>query len=259
MTRSALPNLLHMQSLSVVRKYELDIALKYFPEATSSQPIRLLELGAGTGQQAKYLTDRGYQVLAIDLPSSSYKEARVFPVVDYDGKNIPAPEGEFDVVFSSNVLEHVKSIDTVLAETYRILKPTGRAIHIIPSPACRIWSIPAHYVWLARRIIARLAATFSQRKTTVPRTPQSGKEWAGTILPLRHGERGNTLTEIYYFSQTYWSGKLKAHGFKVERIIGNGIFYTMANAVGTHLPLKHRETLSGILGSSCLIYIATKN
>lgn len=260
MTQNALPNQVHLHSLALVRKYELDIALKYFETSASSHPCRLLELGAGTGQQAQYLANLGYQVSAIDLPGSSYKDARVFPITDYDGENIPAAAESFDIVFSSNVLEHVVSIDAVLAETHRVLKPGGLAIHIIPSPACRIWSIPAHYVWLVRRIIAKLAATANlQSATGAPRTPHSGKEWAGTFFPLRHGERGNTLTETYYFSRAYWNKKFQAHAFKIDKIIGNGIFYTMANAVGTVLPLKNREALSRILGSSCFIYIIRKN
>lgn len=249
-----------MRSLSLVRKYELDIALKYFPIAASGKPCHLLELGAGTGQQAKYLADLGYEVSAIDLPSSSYKDVRVFPITDYDGEKIPVADESFDVVFSSNVLEHVISINAVLAETRRILKPGGLAIHIIPSPTCRIWSIPAHYVWLARRIMAKLTATANpQSATGAPRTPQSRKEWIGTFFPLRHGERGNTLTETYYFSRAYWNKKFQAHAFNINEIVGNGIFYTMANAVGTALPLKNRETLSRILGSSCFIYIISKN
>lgn len=260
MTQNILPNQVHMQSLSLVRKRELDIALKYLPSTASEQPCRLLELGAGTDLQAKYLADLGYQVSAIDLPSSSYKDARIIQITDHDGEKIPAANEEFDIVFSSNVLEHVVSIDAVLAETHRILKPGGLAVHIIPSPSCRIWSIPAHYVWLTRRVMAKLLATTNPQKTTgTPRTPQSGKEWVGTFFPLRHGGRGNTLTETYYFSRTYWNKKFQAHGFKIKKIVGNGIFHTMANAMGMTLPLKSREALSQILGSSCFIYVITKS
>ncbi len=260
MPESLLPSLVHMQSLQLIREHELDIALKYFPPTSSSHPCRLLELGAGTGQQAKFLTELGYCVSAIDLPSSSYKDARIFPIANYDGEKIPFDSEQFDVVFSSNVLEHVISIDKVLAETYRILVPGGLAVHIIPSPACRIWSIPAHYVWLARRILAKLTAAANPQKTAdVPRTPQSGKEWIGTFFPLRHGERGNTLTEVYYFSPIYWRKKFQAQGFGVNKIFGSRIFYTMTNAMGSALPLRSRKSLSHILGSSCFIYVITKD
>lgn len=260
MSDNILPSQAHMDFLWLIRKYELDLALEYFPVASETNPYRLLELGAGTGQQAKYLSELGYQVSAIDLPSSSYKDARLFAIKDYDGKNIPAADEEFDIIFSSNVLEHVIHIDEVLKETCRTLKPNGIAIHIVPSPSCRFWSIPAHYIWLMRRIFSKFEGAFTQKKpTTPPRTPQSGKEWIGTLFPLRHGERGCTVTEPYYLSQHYWKRKFETHGFKVKKIASNNIFYTMSNGMGTHLPLNKRRKLSSIFGSSCFIYITGKN
>lgn len=261
MLEPSLPNQVHMQSLWLTRKYELDIALKYFPDIADKTPCHILELGAGTGQQAKYLSELGYTVSAFDLPSSSYRDARIFTIKEYDGRNIPTDSEVFDVVFSSNVLEHVAYIDEVLAETYRVLKPGGLAIHLIPSPACRIWSIPAHYIWLARRVFSRLAvkARTGPADDTRPRTPQSRKEWIGTFLPLRHGERGNTLTEVYFFSKKYWTQKFKSKNFIIKETSSNGIFYTMANATGTSLPLKYRKILSTFLGQSCHIYVIKKN
>ena len=83
MSSPVTPGQTHMQALWQVRKYELEIALNYFPPTTPENPVRVLELGAGTGQQAQYLTDYGYTVTALDLPSSSYRETRVFDVGEY--------------------------------------------------------------------------------------------------------------------------------------------------------------------------------
>lgn len=260
MTRSALPNQSHMQALWQTRKHELESALEYFPTVSYGQSCRVLELGAGTGQQAQHMSNLGYQVSALDLPSSSYRDARQFPIDEYDGENLPFPDETYDVIFSSNVLEHVVSIEKLLSEMHRTLKPGGMAIHLIPSPTCRIWSIPAHYIWLTRRVISRLA-TLTNRTTEadIPRTPQSGHEWIGTFFPLRHGERGNTLTEIYYFSKSYWIGKFRTNNFNLHTVTGNGLFYTMANATGNKLSISTREKLSRALGSSCLIYVMTKS
>ena len=63
-----------------------------------------------------------------------------------------------DVVFSSNVLEHVAAIDAFLDETARVLKPEGRAIHILPTPAWRGWSMLTYYGWLAKRVLGLIAA-----------------------------------------------------------------------------------------------------
>lgn len=261
MTKKNLPNQSHMQSLEQARKHELESAFEYFPQVSHGQPCRVLELGAGTGQQARQMSNLGYQVSALDLPSSSYKDARQFPIDEYDGENLPFTDETYDVIFSSNVLEHVVSIDKLLSEIHRTLKPGGMAVHLIPSPACRLWSILAHYIWLMRRVTSRLMALTQNaaEASDVPRTPQSRREWLGTLFPLRHGERGNTLTETYYFSKFYWLEKFRSNNFNVHTVSGNGLFYTMANVTGTKLSISCRKNLSRTLGSSCLIYVMTKN
>jgi SAM-dependent methyltransferase len=164
-----------------------------------------------------------------------------------------------DVVFSSNVLEHVEEIDAFLAETRRVMKDDGLAIHILPTGTCRAWSIAAHYLWLFRRLVAALqwgvagkAAAPSLRR---PLRPRSAREWLGTFFPLRHGERGNTVTEMYYFSSFWWSRKFRRHGFRVRKVEPNRIFYTMANSMTDSIDLSTRRKLSFFLGSSCKIYV----
>src|SRR5215212_7221523 len=98
---------------------------------------RVLDFGAGTGQQAQLLSDHGFDVVAIDLPSSTYADHRLFPVIDYDGQHIPLADGSIDVIFSSNVLEHVEDISVIMREFRRVLRPSGLGIHIMPTPSWR--------------------------------------------------------------------------------------------------------------------------
>jgi SAM-dependent methyltransferase len=49
-----------------------------------------------------------------------------------DGK-IPFPDNSFDCVVNNQVLEHVKDLDSVLAEMHRVLKPNGRLLTLCPS------------------------------------------------------------------------------------------------------------------------------
>ena len=37
----------------------------------------------------------------------------------------------------------------------------------------------------------------------------------------RHGERGNVISELYYFSKTYWIKVFKRNGFIVESVNEN--------------------------------------
>ena len=54
-----------------IRTCELETILPYFPEHST-----VLEVGAGAGWQAKVLAARGYDVHAIDIPSSNYNALR---------------------------------------------------------------------------------------------------------------------------------------------------------------------------------------
>jgi len=251
----------HLRFLRTIREYELDRASVYFPSPVRADgyPLTILEVGAGTGQQAESLSRKGYKVVAIDLPSSHYRDDRVFDVAEYDGRNIPMADKSADVVFSSNVLEHIDEIDAFLEETRRVLRDGGVAVHVLPSSACRFWGIPAHYAWLVRRVFA-LVASAGKRRVAVeagraPRIPRSAGAWWATIFPARHGERGNTLSEVYYFSRYWWRRKFQENGFTVVRIQSNGVFYTMANGLADSVGLKVRNRLAAVLGSACHIYV----
>lgn len=49
------------------------------------------------------------------------------------GEAIPYPDNEFDIVYSSNVLEHVGDPAKVVAEIVRVLKPGGYAQLVVPN------------------------------------------------------------------------------------------------------------------------------
>jgi len=250
----------HLRFLRAVRELELDRALAHFPRTQHGGAIQtVLEIGAGTGQQAKALSLKGYRVVAIDLPSSHYRNDRVFEIKEYDGHIIPVPDRSIDIVFSSNVLEHIRDIDGFLQEQQRVMKNGGIAVHVLPSTACRLWGIPAHYIWLARRIFALLTSKLKRAvpdsaSTDIPRRPQSFRDWLITLFPMPHGERGNTVTEAYYFSRHWWLQKFRQHRFVIVQVGGNGVFYTMANALSDSLSLKARSRLARVFGSACHIY-----
>jgi SAM-dependent methyltransferase len=56
-------------------------------------------------------------------------------MVAMDVENIRMPDGSFDVVFCSHVLEHVDDDRRAMREFYRVLKPGGWAVLLVPITA----------------------------------------------------------------------------------------------------------------------------
>ena len=101
---------------------------------------RCLEIGCGTGYGAQYLEAEGgaASVVAIDKDESQMEELRArFPTItflardlDLGGLNVAADS--VDVVFSSNVFEHLAYPDPVLAAASNALAKDGMAIIAVP-------------------------------------------------------------------------------------------------------------------------------
>jgi SAM-dependent methyltransferase len=54
-------------------------------------------------------------------------------VIDARGEKIPFPDGTFDLIFSSTVLEHTSDPQAVLRESFRVLKPGGFMQFVFPN------------------------------------------------------------------------------------------------------------------------------
>jgi SAM-dependent methyltransferase len=248
--------------LAKLRQFEFDEVKTLIPARA-----RLLELGAGAGWQARALAELGHDVAAIDVEGSTYEGVRVWPISIYDGHHIPFADREFDVVFSSNVLEHVPHQEEFQREIKRVLKPGGLAIHILPSGSWRFWTIMTHYPWYLKETI-RLGwqhiagrppvAGAAPPVLTVPSASRkkSPLEILGKIMiPRRHGERGNLLTEIYYFSRRFWVPFFVSAGWKMVNVQPNRLFYTGNSLFDSLLPIALRSKLGSLFGSSCIIYV----
>jgi len=238
------------QGLHFIRAHELAYLRRLFePERAS-----VLEIGSGTGYQAKALSEMGFRVSALDVNTSMHRATRVFDVVEYDGAHIPFPDGSFDIIFSSNLLEHIRDLPSFLAETRRVLKPNGYCIHAMPSPAWRLWTLltgPVDAILLVRSALAPLLV--GQKPETTTRALVNGIRWR--LLQGRHGERGIALTELWTFSRKWWRARFTENGFDVISDRPMGLLYSGWLLFGTSLSIAAREHLSAYLGSSSNAYV----
>lgn len=209
-----------LEHLEAIRTHELALVIDLFPPRGS-----VLEIGGGTGWQSKALSERGYDVQAIDLPDSTYCEHRVWPIKEYDGRIIPYDDRTFDIVYSSNVLEHVPHVREFQKEIHRVLKPKGCVVHVLPSSSWRLWT----------------------NVTTLLKT------WR---MPTIHGEHArNAFTEMYYFSRRRWSRLFRESGWVIALQAPNRLFYTGESMMDSRLSVRFRRKLSFVLGSSCNVFV----
>lgn len=240
-----------------MRSAELALAMPLLPSKG-----RILELGAGDGWQASLLALQGFAVTAVDV-ASSVSSATHIPVTIYDGRTLPFPDGSFDAVYSSNVLEHIEDFDRIQAELARVLTPDGMAVHCVPSATWRFWTTVGHpfhaiqWVWNSRRLVTSPAVQSQIRRTSDQLSGKSvfGLLRLGMIAP-RHGERGNLLTEHYLFSCLGWKRRFEQTGWRVQTVFSTGLFYSGNELFGLRLTNQFRGSLAKLLGSSTLIFVA---
>lgn len=237
--------------LERLRRAELDSVRAYFPVGR-----RVLEVGGGNGFQANVIAGWGCVVESVDLDVDRWEVVH-FPVRRYDGEYLPFTAGSFDVVFSSNVLEHVAQLPSLLAETRRVLAPGGIAVHIVPTPVWRFWTLLAHYPGVLWRLAGGRSAAAGRRLARVDELARD-RGWGALVrdalLPPPHGAFPSALAELGGYRLRRWQHAFAVAGWTVERVIPNGLFYTGA-ALCPGLPLALRRRLAVALGSACRAFV----
>ena len=153
---------------------------------------RGLELGAGDAFQSSLLahyvdflvvTDFSDQILEHeDTPQ------RVHRVCDAEQVDEAFAAGEFDLVFSSNMMEHVPRPQRVLAGVQRVLSDDGIAIHVMPSPFLKACHMLGFHV---DAVLTRLERCSNRR---LPKLEDTGPFlWTATITSCWR----NGVTDVY--------------------------------------------------------------
>jgi 2-polyprenyl-3-methyl-5-hydroxy-6-metoxy-1,4-benzoquinol methylase len=209
------------------RQRELELIFGRCPEHLFQ---RGLEMGAGDGFQSRLIKWYVEKLVCTDLNADRLQQrpAENVSYFIYDAEEIGQhfEAQTFDLVFSSNMLEHLPNVQACLAGTYKILKDDGIAIHLMPNRVWKSFNLLLFYPDLiltklerlinkSKRFVASNVSTENNLKTQ----QKSRKARWRYYVPQPHGAYGSHLEEFKMFARARWIQEFEANGFEVVKVI----------------------------------------
>ncbi len=108
---------------------------------------RALDIGCRDGYWAKRLEERGYAVSALDL-EPQYQPALTHNVED----GLPYRDGSFDMVWCTEVIEHLHKPEQLISEIERVLRPGGRAVLTTPNSGWWLYGVVRLWGWTPQKL-----------------------------------------------------------------------------------------------------------
>lgn len=260
--------------------YMYDLRHRQFCIIFDACPVDLfdqvLELGAGwRGIHGKLLATRALKVVSTDYKPNILEHPQS-PRIEYrvcDAEQVAHvfPRQEFDLVFSSNLLEHLPDYDRALQGIRDVLKDDGITIHAMPSPFFKVVDFLCYYpgqiVYFLEGITKKGGFTKLRKRvrgktqTTAPGRGENNLKLARPrrsfvrklLWPAPHGISKRHRDELYAFSARRWKQEFTKNGFTVVKVTKGPV------ASGHGWGLNRVRRLLERLGlTSEYIYIAVK-
>lgn len=226
-----------------VRKRELTLIFARCPRKLFQDG---LELGAGDGFQSVLLARYVSRLISTDynpgILTRQNSESIEYQVCDAEEVDTVFGEGQFDLVFSSNLLEHLPDTQRTLRGVHAVLKDDGITIHVMPSPFWKLCHLVLHPInrligsferMTEREPLARKVGKAKRNEPAHPAALSPGAAYdnnpkieraerallSSLILPRPHGASRTNLEEFFAFRRSRWLQEFERANLQVVGVL----------------------------------------
>lgn len=180
--------------------------------------IRILEVGAGLGIFGAFLQTEGYDITLLEPAAGGFEIFDVAQQLMHDyfselqlnylslkaHQVSPHIHGEFELIFSVNVIEHIPELESTLVSLMSILKDQGTMVHLCPN-----YTVPyePHFNCLVLKfwpsLTRKLYSTRIEKNATLWESLNFITYFEVVSIAKRHGWKTffNTGVMFYHFAR----------------------------------------------------------
>ena len=223
-------------NLSKLRSKELNLVFAYLE---NKRFVNALEMGAGNGFQSGIIVNFCDKLISTDLNSDRLYSTASHPqierlVLDAEVVGDSFDVDSFDLIYSSNLLEHLPDVDRCLSGCYKILKSDGIFVNILPNPYWRLLSSSLHYPIKLLRLFNLLRTRLlssnqgSQNKARKSqgnnlKVARRKRSFIDFLIPPPHGVSADSFREIFAFRKRRWKRTFERNNFEVIDVLNGPI------------------------------------
>lgn len=208
-------------------------------------PGTTLDFGCGTGLLSMMLANRGFTVTGVDISEqfidSAKKKFGALPLLAFeviDGTPMHFPDGSFESIVTSSVLEHCTAVDAILLEFRRLLRTNGILVIETPnmlSPVARLKLIADRMTGRRKKLHKYGTPMFFFVSLYYLLKKMVSRRWEFIYVTPTYAGFTETDEDVTYLSNHLdYLFFLRAHGFDVLELSRNkGI---LRRFISKHMP-----------------------
>ena len=114
--------------------YPKKLCAYLFQSFALKQGMKMLEPGCGRGEFLNIFKELGLDVVGVDISpeAANFENGLDIKLCDIENEKLPFKNNTFDVIYSKSFIEHLYYPERYLEEAFRVLKPDGLLITLVP-------------------------------------------------------------------------------------------------------------------------------